>query len=82
LCPTGYVLGIKELPCSLGPSAPEGAVFGDDYDGQPREVVVAPSKEAGLVALSRCRLEEIDPLVNDLNADDRARLLAKPQATA
>jgi hypothetical protein len=78
----GFALGIEELLEALGPFASEGVVFVGESDGQPWELVVAPSEEAGLVALSQCRLEEIDPLVDDLNADDRARLLAKLQATA
>ena len=77
----GYVLGIEELLESLGPFASEGAVFGGECDGQPWEVVVAPSEQAGQVALSQCRLEEIDPLVDDLTAEDRARLVAKLQAS-
>ncbi len=82
LFPTGYVLGIEELLCSLGPFALEGAVFSGDCNGQPWEVVVAPSEEAGRVALSQSRLEEIDPLVDDLTVEDRARLVAKLQASA
>src|SRR5271157_3969524 len=81
LFPRGYVLGIEELLNSLGPFALEGAVFASDSDGQPWEVVVAPSEEAGRVALSQSRLEEIDPLVDDLTAEDRARLVAKLQAS-
>ncbi len=81
LFPEGYVLGIEELLCSLGSFALEGAVFSGDCDGQPWEVVVAPSEEAGRVALSQSRLEEIDPLVDDLTAEDRARLVAKLQAS-
>jgi hypothetical protein len=81
LFPRGYVLGIEELLQSLGPFASEGAVFGGECDGQPWEVVVAPSEEAGRVALSESRLEEIDPLVDDLTAEDRARLVAKLQAS-
>ena len=82
LFPTGYVLGIEQLLESLGPFASEGAVFSGDCDGQPWEVVVAPSEEAGRVALSQSRLEEIDPLVDDLTPEDRARLVAKFQASA
>jgi len=81
LFPTGYVLGIEELLCSLGPFALEGAVFSGDRDGQPWEVVVAPSDEAGRVALSQSRLEEIDPRVDDLTVEDRARLVAKLQVS-
>ena len=79
--PRGYVLGIEELLGLLGPFAPEGAVFGGECDGQPWEVVVASSEEAGRVALSQSRLEEIDPLVDDLTAEDRARLVAKLQTS-
>ena len=81
LFPRGYVLGIEELLESLGPFASGGAVFGGECDGQPWEVVVAPSEEAGRVALSQSRLEEIDPLVDDLTAEDRARLVAKLQTS-
>ena len=77
----GDVLGIEELLDSLGPYALLGAVFGGECDGQPWEVVVAPSEEAGRVALSQSRLEEIDPLVDDLTAEDRARLVAKLQTS-
>ncbi len=82
LFPTGYVLGIEELLCSLGPFASEGAVFSGDCKGQPWEAVVASSEEAGQVALSQSRLEEFDSLVDDLTAEDRARLVAKLQASA
>ena len=81
LFPRGYVLGIEELLCSLGPFALEGAVFSGDCDGQPGEIVVAPSEEVGRVALSQSRFEEIDPLVDDLTAEDRVRLVAKLQAS-
>jgi hypothetical protein len=81
LFPRGYVLGIEELLESLGPFASEGAVFGGECDRQPWEVVVAPSEQAGRLALSESRLEEIDPLVDDLTAEDRARLVAKLQAS-
>jgi hypothetical protein len=81
LFPRGYVLGIEERLGSLGPYALVGAVFSGDCDGQPWEVVVAPSEEAGRVALSQSRLEEIDPLVDDLTAEDQARLVAKLQTS-
>jgi hypothetical protein len=81
LFPRGYVLGIEELLEALGPYALVGAVFGGECDGQPWEVVVVPSEEAGRVALSQSRLEEIDPLVDDLTAEDRARLVAKLQTS-
>jgi hypothetical protein len=79
---TGYVLGIKELLDSLGPYTSVVAVFGGECDGQPWELVVAPLEEAGRVALSQSRLEEIDPLVDDLTTEDRARLVAKLQTSA
>ena len=77
----GYVLGIEELLDSLGPYTLVGAVFGGECGGQPWEEVVAPSEEAGRVALSQSRLEEIDPLVDDLTVEDRARLVAKLQTS-
>jgi hypothetical protein len=79
--PRGYVLGIEEVLESLGPFASEGAVFGGECDGQPWEAVVAPSEETARLALSESRLEEIDPLVDDLTAEDRARLVAKLQTS-
>ena len=79
---TGYVLGIEELLGSLGPYASVGAVFGGECDGQPWVVVVAPSEEAGHVALSQSRLEEIVPLVEDLIAEDRVRQVTKLQISA
>ena len=81
LFPRGYVLGIEALLRSLGPHALEGAVFVGECDGQPWEVVVASSEQAGLVALSQSRLEEIDGLVGDLTAKDRAALIAQLQAS-
>ena len=81
LLATGSVLGIEELLDSLGPYALLGAVFGGECDGQPWEVVVAPSEEGGRVSLSQSRLEGIDPLVDDLTAEDRARLVAKLQTS-
>ena len=78
---TGYVLGIEELLEALGPYALVGAIFGGECDGQTWEVVVASSEEAGRVALSQSRLEEIDPLVDDLSAEDRARLVTKLQTS-
>jgi hypothetical protein len=82
LFPMGHALGIEQLLEWLGPFTLEGAVFSGDCDSQPWEVVVAPSEEAGRVALSQSRLEEIDPLVVDLIPEDRVRLIAKLQATA
>jgi hypothetical protein len=78
--PATLTAEIEELLGSLGLYASEGAVFSGDCDGQPWEVVVAPSEEAGRLALSQSRLEEIDPLVDDLTVEDRARLVAKIQA--
>ncbi len=82
LFPHGYVLGIEDLLDSLGPFALEGAVFSGECDGQPWEVVVAPSEAAGRIALSLSRLEEIDPLMDDLIPEDRAWVIAKLQASA
>jgi hypothetical protein len=79
--PATLTAEIEELLRSLGPYASEGAVFSGDCDGQPWELVVAPSEETGRIALSHCRLEEIDPLVDELTVEDRARLVAKIQAS-
>jgi hypothetical protein len=78
--PATLAAEIEELLGSLGPYASEGAVFSGDCDSQPWEVVVAPSEEAGRLALSQSRLEEIDPLVDDLTVEDRARLVVRLQA--
>jgi hypothetical protein len=80
--PSGAPVEIEELLRSLGPYASEGAVFSGECDGQPWEMVVAPSEEAGRVALSQSRFEEIDPLVDDLTVGDREKLIAKLQATS
>ena len=81
LFPKGYALGIEALLESLGPYSLEGAVFGGECDRQPWEIVIAPTEEAGRIALSQSRLEEIDGLVGDLTAADRARLIAQLQAS-
>ena len=77
----GYVLGIEELLESRGPYALVGAVR-RRVRRPAWVVVVAPSEEAGHVALSQSRLEEIDPLVDDLTAEDRVRLVTKLQTSA
>jgi hypothetical protein len=59
----------------LGPHAREGAIFRLDHDHDTCYVIVAPSIEAGRIALSRLRLEEFRLMLGDLVPDDRARLL-------
>ena len=72
-------LDLEELVRSLGPHAVEPVVFVNNYDHEAGELVVAPTAEASLVALSGHRLKSIEPLVQDLIAADRAKLAARLQ---
>ena len=71
---------LDEMVRSLGPHAVEPAIFLTMYENRPRELVVAPSLEAALAALSRHRLELIEPLSRDLIPSDRAMLVARLRA--
>ena len=71
----GGVLGLDELLEALGPYALEGTVLTGEYEHEPCELVIAPTAEAGAVALSHFRLDQIKPLLHELNAQDRQSLV-------
>jgi hypothetical protein len=77
----GGVLVLDEMLESLGPYAVEAAVLTGEYEHEPCELVVAPTTEAGATALSHHRLNQIRPMLHELNAQDRgslATLLREP----
>jgi hypothetical protein len=61
---------------SLGPHALEGAVLTGNYDNESCELAVAPTAEAGAIAVSRHRLNPIKPLIGDLTTEDRESFAA------
>ncbi len=69
------MLRLEEQLQALGPHAREVAVFRRDHDHDTCYVIVAPSTEAGRIALSRLRLQEFRLMLGDLVPDDRARLI-------
>ncbi|HKM55636.1 MAG TPA: hypothetical protein VJY33_19680 [Isosphaeraceae bacterium] len=71
----GGVLGLDELLESLGPYSLEAAVLTGQYEDDPCELVVASSKEAAAIALSHHRLNQIKPILQELNAQDRESLV-------
>jgi hypothetical protein len=73
------MLRLEEQLQALGPHAREGAIFRRDHDHDTCYVIVAPSAEAGRIALSRLRLEEFRLMLGDLVPDDRATLLEELQ---
>jgi hypothetical protein len=71
----GGVLVLDDLIESLGPHALEAAVLTVAYENEPYELVVAPTADAAVLALSRYRLEQIKPLLNNLTTEDRESLV-------
>jgi hypothetical protein len=69
------VLELDDLIVSLGPYAMEAAVMIGEYENDPCELVVSPTTEAGAVALSNHRLNQIKPLLLELTAQDRLSLV-------
>jgi hypothetical protein len=70
--------GVMELDLllqQLGPFALEAAKLVGQYDLSPCELIVAPEGAAGKAAISRLRLDEIEPLIGSLVAEDRATLI-------
>jgi hypothetical protein len=59
---------------ALGPYAREAAIFRRQCGRDACDVIVAPSPEAGRVALSRVVLEDIRIMIGALVLEDRARL--------
>ena len=62
---------------SLAPYALEAAVFDGVDDYEPVQIIVAPPGEAGRVAMSRFRLDQIEPLLEELVPGDRVKLIEK-----
>jgi hypothetical protein len=78
------VLELDLLLQQLGPFALEAAKLVGQYDLSPCELIVAPEGAAGKAAISRLRLDEIEPLIDSLVAEDRAKLidlLSRPPQT-
>ena len=73
------MLRLEEQLQALGPHAREAAIFQRDHDHDVCYVIVAPSREAGRIALSRLRLEECRLMLGDLVPEDRATLLDELQ---
>ena len=71
----GGVLVLDETLESLGLYAVEAAVLTGEYENEPCELVVASSKEAAATALSHHRLNQIRPMLHELNAQDRESLV-------
>ncbi len=68
-------LRLEEQLQALGPYAREGAIFQRHHELDVCDLIVAPSREAGLVALSRRRLEECKLSIDAMIPEDRARLV-------
>jgi hypothetical protein len=71
----GGVLVLDELLKSLGSYALEAAVLTGEYENEPCELVVAPTTESGVTALSHHRLDQIKPMLRELTAQDRQSLV-------
>jgi hypothetical protein len=71
----GGVLVLDKLLESLGPYTLEAAVLTGEYENEPCELVVAPTAEVGVTALSRYRLNQIKPMLQELTAQDRQSLV-------
>jgi hypothetical protein len=65
---------------ALGPYARGAAIFQRHHDLDVCGVIVAPSREAGLVALSRVNLEECRYLIRAMIPEDRAALAGELRA--
>jgi hypothetical protein len=72
----GGVLILDQLLQSLGPYAVEPAVLTGEYENEPCILVIAPTAEAVTTALSHHRLDQITPMLHDLNVQDRQSLVA------
>jgi hypothetical protein len=71
----GGVLALDELLESLGPYSLEAGILSCQYEEDACELVVASSKEAAAIALSHHRLNQIRPMLQELNAQDRESLV-------
>jgi hypothetical protein len=68
------MIRLEEQRQALGPYAREAAVFRRHYGLDSCDAIVAPSREAGLGALSRVVLEDIRLMIGALVPEDRAEL--------
>jgi hypothetical protein len=73
-------LRLEEQLQALGPYAHEAAIFQRHHELDVCDLIVAPSREAGLVALSRRRLEECRLSIEAMIPEDRARLVEELRA--
>jgi hypothetical protein len=74
------VLRLEEQLQALGPYAGEAAIFQRHHELDVCDLIVAPSREAGLVALSRRRLEECKLSIEAMIPEDLARLVEELRA--
>ena len=74
------MLRLEEQLQALGPYAREAAIFQRHHELDVCDLIVAPSREAGLVALSRRRLEECRLSIEAMIPEDRARLVEELRA--
>ena len=73
-------LRLEEQLQALGPYAHEAAIFQRHHELDVCDLIVAPSREAGLVALSRRRLEECRQSIEAMVPEDRASLIEELRA--
>jgi hypothetical protein len=74
------VLRLEEQLQALGSYAREAAIFQRHHELDVCDLIVAPSREAGLVALSRRRLEECRLSIEAMIPADRASLIEELRA--
>jgi hypothetical protein len=72
---------LEEQLQALGPYAGAGAIFHRIHDLDACNLIVAPSREAGRVALSRVILEDCRLMIGSLVPADRARLIEELRAS-
>jgi hypothetical protein len=72
---------LEEQLQALGAFAREGTIFRRIHDLDACDFIVAPSREAGQVALSRVVLEDCRLMIQSLVPEDRARLAEELRAT-
>ena len=73
-------LRLEEQLQALGPYAREAAIFQRHHELDVCHLIVAPSREAGRVALSRVNLEDCRLLIETLVPEDRDRLAQELRA--
>jgi hypothetical protein len=65
---------LEEQLQALGPYACEAAIFRRIHDLDAVDVIVAPTRAAGLAALNRVNLEDCQLLITAMLPEDRAKL--------